>query len=1223
MRNELVAYFDIAPDLEYPVTFGNTYILNRNEQIDSFNIVIDGIPERSRLDFNRPYVFVKIVNKDSTGLKWNGNSYIYMLLDTFLEKEVDIVNHIYKYELGLMNCVKLLEKFQTSDLMITHRLKGGSNSIWHYIDAYMKVFSPKVKKTDPTTGHTTWKYDYLLDWSGLNRSPFNNTICADMQINEQTLRNVITTLMLQVGCIPTMNYLSLDFIDLREKPTTFVKYGDIGEIDSSGASDSYANTLVSSPSQVLDSENFVVTDCIGFRDSKQALLKQEENLKLETRFPIYHIEKVWMHKGTDILVLADSKQFDGTSLQPDKITLWPVLGTARGHGTYAFINSWERNPNPFILLSERKIKLNFVYPYAHDGRATADPTIKAHKCTLGNIKIHFTKYDSSSQKYQEKLVLSYPNDDDIFWLLNLNDNTSAMDADFDIGGTGRSFAQELKPDGTKGTLIDSADDNTNDYLQNLVYGDNDNGCFCYYTYISFTAEQEALINDSEFAWIEYRIWDQKEDKGYHCSVPFCNIYDIMNGSDVVNKSLISLCFAEKSFRSEILSNGLAAYTNPSTTGGYPLVSVPMKAIRPVSGGYGVDVTDLFVENSKRQLLETNYLEMQEETTIAGLAKYYYGTVKYDIGGKEITGFSDKYSWSVGWWNQSRTYFDNILQVIKDNGLEKVDYEDLPVSLVNSYENYTTIPLFEDNLAPLSVSDITTSNKGEFLFNIKYQPINSYKKKYVKEQDNDIIFPIEQLNNTENGLSDSNRLGKNMQDTINRIGNVVKTVNQTTSDLSHINPVNSLIDDKYLVFQRAISIFEDYLAIQYVASEKYVMQNYFTSIITKYRAYEYVDYSQSVVRKENTTVYCMLSSTKYYHGCDNVIFVAREDIFLSGATIYDLSNGAEKSVKYLIEKSKNEDLETEAIKNEVSVLVDNNSFSIISQDYDNVSAGQYLVATTVDPALGGTAQKWQMWNQNEFNERHYMYYVCDLGENVLMTEQNIEDYSNLLDALELVDMIPVATRPAYIEALEQAIAAASAEGIYDVKNYPIVSSNYETYSIFILRSAFDGYKYYYKDDAEIINQTVTFMFYSPENDIKITKNFLKHCKLVNQIDLNPNYIIGSDNLDLTDELKQMNGRTLISQDISTYIKTGYSDNFAYIDVDWSLLTNYNNVILSFMEIRSSNQYYSDFIGFSRNGKTQSTRYYLSFNDSKTDNALIPSDSGLFDKVEVKNGWNRTV
>ena len=83
MKNNLVAYFEINPDLQYPVVLGSTYILNRNEEIDSFNIVIDGVPLENRLVLKQ-YDFVKIVNLEDNGFKWNGSDHIYMLVDTFV-----------------------------------------------------------------------------------------------------------------------------------------------------------------------------------------------------------------------------------------------------------------------------------------------------------------------------------------------------------------------------------------------------------------------------------------------------------------------------------------------------------------------------------------------------------------------------------------------------------------------------------------------------------------------------------------------------------------------------------------------------------------------------------------------------------------------------------------------------------------------------------------------------------------------------------------------------------------------------------------------------------------------------------------------------------------------------------------------------------------------------------------------------------------------------------
>lgn len=123
-----------------------------------------------------------------------------------------------------------------------------------------------------------------------------NVPCADLPFNAPTLRQLLTNLMLQVGCIPTVKNRTLSFLDFQLDAQNFGN-GDytvdhtVNFIHRALSSDSCVNTLVNMSNNVLDSENEVICETLGFRDRSNVLLKQTENLTLETRFPIYKVNK--------------------------------------------------------------------------------------------------------------------------------------------------------------------------------------------------------------------------------------------------------------------------------------------------------------------------------------------------------------------------------------------------------------------------------------------------------------------------------------------------------------------------------------------------------------------------------------------------------------------------------------------------------------------------------------------------------------------------------------------------------------------------------------------------------------------------------------------------------------------------------------------------------------------------------------------------------------------
>ena len=118
-----------------------------------------------------------------------------------------------------------------------------------------------------------------------------NVPCADLAFTAPTLRQLFTSLMQQVGCIPTVYHRTLGFLDFQLDAIEMQKDNTINKITRSLSSDSFANTLLNMSSNVLDSGNKVICEALGFRDKSRALLKQQENLYLETKFPIYKVEK--------------------------------------------------------------------------------------------------------------------------------------------------------------------------------------------------------------------------------------------------------------------------------------------------------------------------------------------------------------------------------------------------------------------------------------------------------------------------------------------------------------------------------------------------------------------------------------------------------------------------------------------------------------------------------------------------------------------------------------------------------------------------------------------------------------------------------------------------------------------------------------------------------------------------------------------------------------------
>lgn len=1218
MKNKLFAYFDINPYIEYPIVNGATYEKNFTEQIDSMHIVLDGIESENRLKFNKPYHFVKIVNKGENGFKWNNNDYIFMLVDNWTETLVDIYNKIYRYEINLMNCVKLLEKVQCPNLVITHSLVNGTKTIYEYIDQYMTLYCPKVKITDDGEN---WYYAYLLEWKHLENDSRLQAVCADMQMNEPTLRELLTNLMLQVSCIPTLNYRTLDMIDFKEEPEPFNIEEDSGITEAiiTGASDSYVNSLIVSPTQTLESDNPVIAESIGFRDSENVLIKKRENLKLETRFPIYKINRVLLSRVTN-------SNSDG---------LWPVPLNERNNATENFYPILQSNPQG----GEYTISTWWTAPRIFK-RSNGNYYVRllfrynaslVHKCYLRNIKVHLChSYSSGLEEIKEVSFSGGP------YFIDFNDNSSNERVNIGAVSTSQELivdSNELGP--TEAPPVSSSDER--DYFMDHSW--------CFYARINIITnadgnqtQKDALFNSIDYIWFEnycdnvvYRNNHFEVSKTYHQIVTpgelTNNYLTEENHQNDIDDSLVNRGTYVKYIDTRLLTGA----NNDNVSSGnvneirqqsyeywYPNLSI--KKISLATGNSCVDITSLIVEARKRSLLDTNFKDMSNVNTLSDLSKYIYGTVSYSIGSNKITGFSDTYTQTKGWWDENYSYFENILSFIKNHPEYVSDFSEYDDTVKDKLEQiaeqFGNIPV-ETFSAPNTFSSIVETGVfgqsnlldanyyvNEYIFNIEYYPLNSLKVELSKKSDDDVRIKLQQLNQTSDGLTDFSRFINNSQDIVNRIGNNVMIIKQTTDNISYVNDVNTIYDN-HTIFNKVVEINEDYLQIKYTASEDYVIKNYFTSIVTKYRAYEYVDYNQSVIRKEVATIYCLLSKDNYFDGDDLIKWGGtytntRDDLYNPSLLLTGVQNNDKiLAPRYELETSLNEEDDKETIRNEVSVLTADTILIFNYQNYDNVSAGVQIsikewnaagIVLNTPMYLEGIIQKWQVWNQTRYNRAHEVFYTT-----------SVEYTGDVIDYVSSLCKFPVL------------------DDNWNFSDYIIFQYVDYNKSALIMQSG----KLYFKDNSEIINQTVEFNFYTNSDDILINENFVRYSKLSKKSNYIKRYITTGDKYELfkySYSLSSKNRELITSQDV---VELGY-DGFDYILVKWSLL-NVDSFIITLYKEENGIQYSEgDIIAFKRDSslEREDIKYYLTLNDTKTVNVYHAIQSGdnseLFETYECSNG-----
>lgn len=287
--NVIKIAFEKLPINKYECVLNVPYNDEYSETLDSMSVVIKHID--SKLDINPfdvVYIYRGVVkggtiqNPTYTDIKWKE-----MLVDSvsMLRKRYGN-NTYYEYTLKLMSETKWLEKIQLPNRSFTHALGSELRDAYETIKDLM-TYVPKVIRNNEETP--------LITISEAVEGKFSGLGMKDMSLSKPTLRQALTAVMSQFGCIPVVNNKQLGFIDFNRSQGNITEE-QVASMDSesySNSSDSYVNTLMTDASQVLgDEKSLVVERGVGFRDRDTGLIKQQENLKLLTTYPIYKVNNL-------------------------------------------------------------------------------------------------------------------------------------------------------------------------------------------------------------------------------------------------------------------------------------------------------------------------------------------------------------------------------------------------------------------------------------------------------------------------------------------------------------------------------------------------------------------------------------------------------------------------------------------------------------------------------------------------------------------------------------------------------------------------------------------------------------------------------------------------------------------------------------------------------------------------------------------------------------------
>lgn len=269
---------------EFQATYAYSYSAIASESFTNSNPMINFTLQVLTLSWNeRP----ELINNP----RLEANFYRHLLIDSFSEERLNLNEDLYKYKITLFSETKRLETITCPNLSITQPLNfSKKKSIYDYLVQYLELFNPKIKVSSTSSDY--WYYDNKYTYAERVKTKFESIIAPDFSLNNPTFRDLLNQLMIVADCIPIVRDNEIDYLDLSERKGLF-DTNKTNYYECSVSSNDYAQNLKKNYNDGLSTQNARYVEKLGFRNSEQGLMTLE-NMRIETRFPIYKINKIYM-----------------------------------------------------------------------------------------------------------------------------------------------------------------------------------------------------------------------------------------------------------------------------------------------------------------------------------------------------------------------------------------------------------------------------------------------------------------------------------------------------------------------------------------------------------------------------------------------------------------------------------------------------------------------------------------------------------------------------------------------------------------------------------------------------------------------------------------------------------------------------------------------------------------------------------------------------------------
>ena len=1233
---------------DYQVINGSVFNEEFSEVLDSATILLSQISKYDRLVDIKSYQYVRIFDKSTTFNPTTGK-YAFdklFLVDTFNEEENNVKEHIFGYTINLMSETKWLEKWQCPNLTITHKIGANSRvekkTIFDYIKQYMELYVPKMKFS---ADGINWSYEPVIkcikgnvfsqkcEFPRITRSSFApysltesdvqviiswNNLCPNVPFDDLDVDSIEISNQTEEGNI-LFNTKSITFDDTNQR---FVFYG---------------RALTSSLS---DSSYAVIGFDLKFNDTSFSKKFNVPCADLSFNAPTLRQVLTTLMQQVSCIPVVKNRILSYLDFKQEAVP----FGGEKGYNVNNTVNRRQRG-----LSSD-----SFVNTLVNMSENVLDSGNNVYCESLG-----FRDRDRALLKQKENLFLEtkFP----IYKVINFTLNAYTK-ADVKITNIFSSFSGSTSWDGTPiwWTIVFSKPTSSQvqaDFRINVSSGNKIiiQGNLVAFKYASETTQlfsiSKTIHGGNYVPGVDDVLTFNLSDEAYDLFYFYGRITFVDENETYASSG-----------RDVFASNFNGNYNKALSL-------------------YSQNITPLLLENSIRQGLSTDFVEMITNTdsnrnpTIETLSQYIYGTIGYNIGSKKIEGFSEVFavgnSTALGWINADYTYIENIWTFITKNyqnsikqhirecfgnapevhdkiysdGQEvsdggHVSYSIENVTPYNPWNYEGAVPAL-DFVPSFFYSDM---NFGVLWFDITYQPLNSFNIAYTKTIE-DVDFPIAQYDGNASGVTDFDRLSIHEQEQVDRIGNEVLTIRQRTSDVEDIQDFSNgplyYEDDtdrdddldendtgiKYIIFKRSFTINNNCFNASYVASKDAVLKDYFTSIRTKYRAYQYVGYNDSVVRKERDTFFVKMSEKGWYDGDDKVFFGEFSNYVLG--TQINLWHCLIPCEDYIFFNSYNH--VTKAVsgvqtKNDFSKISHRNFISFIYEEYDNVSSGPYISSDSFQQCLDmlnegvedGSLCGGIPQTWQIWNDSYYTrHYVSFIGK---INIADIFDTYMEASSANLNDILEDFDKVMKMPILDTSLSQGKTVfSIVSDKSHVNLSND-------------NKQRVFYKDLSERINHSIQFIYYTDSNNILWSESFLNNFVL--PLNNDTSGTVSREVVDITGEPFEINSEPYISSESTVNI--GYthlcyvvSNNVnPYIYVNWPAINSVHSNMNQFKIIEKvwiGNVLYTrDVVAFRRAEAGVAQKFYITLNDTKSDYVMAERDGILFRRYKVRqNTWYRLV